>query len=168
MADSIRLTQYLTHLTTPQPRLTEMARRMPVMGTLAMDSARFSGLRRSVGQEARALRGKKMRTVAALYDEFAAALQFGYYFGENKDAFDDCLRDLDDTLGDAEQYVLLVYGAAELLADEPDEREWFSEAMADCGKYWADRDVIFRVIFQGPAPSGVSAARLEFDFGGWA
>ncbi|MFI6870031.1 barstar family protein [Nocardia sp. NPDC050406] len=165
MAESIRLTRFLTPLTTPQAHLTEMALNMPALGSLAMDAQRFSGLRRSVGHQTRVLRGKKMRTVAALYDEFAAALQFGYYFGENADAFDDCMRDLDDTLGAAEQYVLLVYDAAQLLADEPRQRAWFAEAMADCARYWADEEVIFRVILQGPAPAGLTAARLDPDFG---
>lgn len=43
---------------------------------------------------ARLVRGPKARTVAALYDEMAAALQFPLYFGENWDALHDCLGDL--------------------------------------------------------------------------
>ena len=40
------------------------------------------------------LRGRKMTTLRQLFDEFAAALQFPYYFGANKDAFDECLSEV--------------------------------------------------------------------------
>src|SRR5947209_1850287 len=53
----------------------------------------------------RVIRGRKARTKSALFDEFAAALQFPYYFGENWDAFDECLTDLSWLPGDA--YILL-------------------------------------------------------------
>ncbi len=43
----------------------------------------------------RHLRGTKMRTLQALFDETAASLQFPPYFGENWDALDECLNDLD-------------------------------------------------------------------------
>jgi hypothetical protein len=43
------------------------------------------------GSVVRFLRGKKMTTAQGLYDEFAAAFQFPYYFGNNGDAFDECL-----------------------------------------------------------------------------
>lgn len=47
------------------------------------------------GLTVRTVRGRKMRTVDRLFDEFAAALQFPYYFGENWAAFDECLADMD-------------------------------------------------------------------------
>ena len=42
---------------------------------------------------ARIVRGRKCATVADFFDEFAAALQFPVGFGENWDAFADCLHD---------------------------------------------------------------------------
>jgi RNAse (barnase) inhibitor barstar len=47
------------------------------------------------GLSVRVVRGHKCRTQQALFDEFAAALQFPWYFKENWDAFGDCLVDLD-------------------------------------------------------------------------
>ena len=69
---------------------------------------------------ARVVRGKKMRTTPALYDEFAAALQFPYYFGENGAAFDDCLTDL--AWLPAEAYTILISDSVLLPEAEPPER----------------------------------------------
>lgn len=66
---------------------------------------------------ARTIRGSKMRSVRALMDEVSAALQFPYYFGQNWDALDECLSDM-DWLPPAEGIVLLITNAAEVLADE--------------------------------------------------
>src|SRR5258708_36947570 len=68
----------------------------------------------------RVVRGHKARTAAALFDEFAAALQFPCYFGENWDAFDECLTDL--TWLPAEAYVLLIVQSIQLLDKEPEEQ----------------------------------------------
>ncbi|MGN6501584.1 MAG: barstar family protein [Pseudolysinimonas sp.] len=48
---------------------------------------------RATGLESRTVRGKKMATTQSLFDEFSAALQFPLYFGENWDAFQECLSD---------------------------------------------------------------------------
>jgi hypothetical protein len=66
---------------------------------------------------ARVIRGRKARTVAGLFDEFAAAFQFPYYFGENWDAFDECLNDLEWLPADA--YTVAITNAVQLLQDEP-------------------------------------------------
>jgi hypothetical protein len=49
----------------------------------------------------RFVRGRKASTTAAFFDELAAALQFPDYFGENWDAANDCLGDLDWIHADA-------------------------------------------------------------------
>lgn len=49
----------------------------------------------AAGLTARAVRGSKMHTLAGLYDEFAAVFQFPSYFGENWNAFHECLQDMD-------------------------------------------------------------------------
>lgn len=63
----------------------------------------------------RMIRGKKCRTVPDFFDEIAAALQFPYYFGENWNAFAECIADLDWIEGDA--YLLMVSDASLLLSE---------------------------------------------------
>lgn len=136
---------------------------MTALGAMQVDAAEFSGVRyrAPAGFRVRELRGSRMRTLPALYDEFAAALQFPYYFRPNKDSFDECLLDLDDTLGEAEGYLLAIRDADQLLADAPDEREWFASVIAECADFWPSREVVFRVILQGD-PRGVRAVPIRF------
>ncbi|MCL2535993.1 MAG: barstar family protein [Nocardiaceae bacterium] len=75
----------------------------------------------------RHVRGRRMPTVPALFDEFAAALQFPYYFGRNKDAFDECFGEIGETVGDAP--VVLVLDADVLLTEQPTELSWFAAAV---------------------------------------
>src|SRR5262245_17994548 len=63
---------------------------------------------------ARMIRGQKAETTAALFDEFAAALQFPAHFGENWDALSDCLTDLEWLPADA--YILCITSALRFLA----------------------------------------------------
>ncbi len=72
-----------------------------------------AGARRAI----RVVRGAKAETWPALFDEFAAALQFPYYFGENGAAFDECLADLEWL--PAAEHVVVVSHAARVLAGEP-------------------------------------------------
>jgi hypothetical protein len=64
----------------------------------------------------RKIRGKKSKTVDELFNEVGAALQFPWYFGENWDAFDECMSDLDWLPGDT--YLLLISQGKLLLYDE--------------------------------------------------
>lgn len=67
----------------------------------------------------RLIRGTKSKTVSQFFDEVAAALQFPLYFGENWNAFKDCITDLEWIVGDA--YILLVSDAASLLSEADSE-----------------------------------------------
>ncbi|MFI6428756.1 barstar family protein [Rhodococcus oryzae] len=116
------------------------------------------------GYTVRVVRAPKMRTTDALFDEFAAALQFPYYFGANKDAFDECLRDADDWLGESPGLVLMIRDAADLLADEPGELGWFVDAVEDGAR--ARTDGLLRVILQADRPSASALARRWTSAGG--
>lgn len=107
----------------------------------------------------RAVRGRKARTLEDFFDEFSAAFQFPYYFGENWPAFRDCVTDL-DWLPFKPGVVVLVYGASEVLIEaHPAElttlvrtlgtaAEEFAEAVSE-GEWW-DRDPVpFHVVLQG-------------------
>jgi RNAse (barnase) inhibitor barstar len=67
----------------------------------------------------RVIRGAKSRTEADFFNECAAALQFPDYFGENWDALNECLRDMEWLPGDA---YLLVFTHADLLLDREAKR----------------------------------------------
>ncbi|MFC9998587.1 barstar family protein [Nocardia sp. NPDC127526] len=167
MTEPLPLSQFLSapRSATGTGRAAARPAAVPVLGVLPVGAAEFSGVRGQLpdGYLSRELRGRKMRSDAELFDEFAAALQFPYYFGANKDAFDECLRDLDEFVGPAPGYVIVVRNAALLLDDQPDERAWFAEAMDDAAAYWAGRGVAFRVVFQDAAPPGITAIPLTFD-----
>jgi hypothetical protein len=106
----------------------------------------------------RAVRGSKSRTRSALLDEFSAALQFPYYFGENWPAFDDCIADL-DWLSVPTGVVVLVYDASQVLADEhPGDMAAFVRALqhagsvfgqpVDDGEWWDRPALPFHVVLQ--------------------
>lgn len=125
-----------------------------VFGVASVSYGELSVLRSrlpSDGLLVRELRGSKMATVSAVFDEFAAAFQFPYYFGENKDAFDECMRDLDEFVGVASGYVVVIRDAERLLSAEPDQRAWFFDAMRFVAGQWAERTmpVRFRVVLHG-------------------
>src|SRR5581483_57294 len=84
----------------------------------------------------RTIRGRKSRTKPSLFDESAAALQFPHYFGENWDAFNDCINHL-VWLG-AEAYVLLITNSIHLLEAEPrQETATFLQILESAAREWS-------------------------------
>ena len=83
----------------------------------------------------RIVRGTKMKTEMQLFDEFAAALQFPYYFGENWDALNECINDL--SWMPAERFVLVITNAAEALAETTDAFRTLMEILCDAGREWS-------------------------------
>jgi len=95
----------------------------------------------------RLLRGTKMLTSGDLYDEFAAALQFPCYFGENWNAFDECLTDLEWLPGSG--YVLLIMDSLHVLSNQRSELGVFMRIIRDVAIEWRKtRDMPFHVLFQ--------------------
>lgn len=124
---------------------------------LALEDLRAKGLM------TRWLRGSRMRTKAALLDEFAAVLQFPTGMGMNWDGFDECLNGLEWLEGQAA--ALFVFDAGQLLADAPPEDQAILFEILD-----AEGDVPFHVVLQSPQAAtlleglkamGVEAARAE-------
>lgn len=117
----------------------------------------------------RAVRGRKARTHQALFDEFSAALQFPYYFGENWSAFHECLADM-DWLPLRTGVVVLVYEAAQVLVEESLGdmgvlvRAFRNASSAygrpiDSGEWWDRPAVPFHVVLQEETPGGLERWR---------
>lgn len=89
------------------------------------------------GLVVRTVRGRKMRAWQGVFDEFAAALQFPWYFGENADAMSDCITDL-DWLPRQAGYVIVIDEPEEVLADaEPDALKRLVTLLDDAREQWA-------------------------------
>lgn len=130
------------------------------------------------GLVVRVVRGRKTRNLPALFDEFAAALQFPYYFGENWPAFDECLADLDWISPDS-GLVILILDADQVLADGSSEdmnvliqaisnaHSTYSEPIAE-GEWWDRPALPFHVVLHRQADNkldrwvaaGVSLANI--------
>jgi hypothetical protein len=68
------------------------------------------------GVAARIIRGSRCTSRDELFHEFAAALQFPHYFGNNWSAFEDCVGDL--TWLQAEKVVVFIARVDRLVAEE--------------------------------------------------
>jgi predicted GTPase len=94
------------------------------------------------------IRGGKSKTVSSFFDEAAAALQFPFYFGENWDAFNDCLQDLSWLKADG--YVIAISDAVELLDKaSPTQVKTFVSVMNEAVEFWshAKKPKPFHIIF---------------------
>ena len=100
----------------------------------------------------RVVRGNKATTKPAFFDECAAVWQFPYYFGENWDAFEECLSDLQWL--PAEAYVFGVTRAIHLLEKEPrDQQDRLLLVLQRIAKEWGQATpsrpaAVFHVLLQ--------------------
>jgi RNAse (barnase) inhibitor barstar len=93
------------------------------------------------------LDGAQMTNQASLFREFKIKLKFPEYFGENWNALDECLADLDWL--DRSGYLLVVESGNSLLRDEEaGVREILDELLEDLSGEWSvsDPPVIFRTV----------------------
>src|SRR5262249_55103446 len=84
----------------------------------------------------RMVRGEKGRTTADFFSEFAAALQFPPYFGENWDAFEETINDLEWLRGEA--FTILITNANHLLDKAPaDQLQTLLKVLDQAGEEWS-------------------------------
>jgi len=77
----------------------------------------------------RTVSGAKCSTAKTLFREWASTLQFPGYFGENWDAFDECMTDM--SWLPSSSYVIVIDGLEAILPDE-DEFRLLVEVLQDC------------------------------------
>ena len=96
------------------------------------------------GVELRTIDGAHTKTLDALFDAFAEAWHFPPWFGRNKDAFNDFMRDLDNMVNTAtgrppaSGYLTDITDAHLVLADQPDAFSWFAKKMPFYRDYYRD------------------------------
>lgn len=83
----------------------------------------------------RVVQGKKCKTPAGVFNEFARALEFPDYFGHNWDALEECLADLEWL--PAKGYVVLITDAQSVIPDDDEEYETLLEVLSDAGEAWS-------------------------------
>lgn len=98
------------------------------------------------------LKGRKCRTEAGLFAEFARAMRFPDYFGHNWDALEECLMDLEWL--PAKGYILLFLDADLVLSEDEEGFQSLVDVLRDAGEAWAsgqagtssNRSVPFHVV----------------------
>lgn len=103
----------------------------------------------------RILRGRRCATRESLLQEWAAALQFPYYFGHNWAAFEDCLNDLEWLNG--EGFVFVISNFNDVLASDEKWSDTFLRILEKAAREWsiesferpedAHPSIPFRIIF---------------------
>jgi len=118
----------------------------------------------------RYLRGQKCTRKNNFFDEFAAALQFPYYFGQNWDAFDECINDLSWTSLDLskkeclephsltesknmnlsirpeETIILFISNYDQCLLESVDDKRIFMNSLKNYVLEWYCKDVGFHIV----------------------
>jgi len=94
----------------------------------------------------RFVRGIRCLSQERFFQECAAALQFPWYFGENWDAFDECIADLDWL--PATNYIIFMTQANNILNSNIRDFQILLTILRDVRKEWSDQYVGFHVLFQ--------------------
>lgn len=96
----------------------------------------MNGLRRGEEKYVAVLRGERMQDFNSLFQEIAAALQFPYYFGNNWNALDECIKDLDWL--PAKSFVIGITSSQLVLSKEnADDQLAFGVLLKDTCKVWS-------------------------------
>jgi hypothetical protein len=96
------------------------------------------------GTELRLIDGTYTKTLDALFDAFAKAWHFPPWFGRNKDAFNDFMRDLDNMVNTATgkppapSYLTVITNPHLVLIEQPEAFSWFARKMPFYRDYYRD------------------------------
>lgn len=97
---------------------------------------------------ARIFRGAKLSTYNGLLNEISASLQFPDYFGENWDALEECMCDL-EWLNEPDGYTMIFTNSDKILQDESlSTFETFVDIFDHAANYWQSHGKVFHVLFQ--------------------
>jgi hypothetical protein len=87
----------------------------------------------------------KVRTEKDLFAVIAPAMKFPDYFGNNWDALDECLGDMNWM--PASGYLLILYDATKGWSDNPYVLGRFVTIWLEAAKYWTGRQTPFHLVF---------------------
>ncbi len=91
------------------------------------------------------IEGRRCATKDGLLSEFARALEFPSYFGQNWDAFEECLTDL--SWMPAAGYLIVVTHAEQVLRGNDEDYATFVDSLQAAGHEWAGmRAIPFHVV----------------------
>ena len=122
--------EIVQHLTTPRsPWIVTVS--PPAWGVIRV------GLQERDGVRVVEVSGRRARDKSAFLAAAARALRFPEYFGENWDAFEECIRDLE--WAPARAYVMVVTGAEQLLGEAAADRQTFMAIVESAAAHWATR-----------------------------
>jgi len=128
----------------PQPSILTSVRRLlsstepPYLHLLDISKSEAYDYARALAQlsvATRVVRGSRMTSLSALFDEFSAALQFPGYFGENWPAFAECVRDLSWLPADG--YGIMVVDSHLLLEDSDADFAILLKTLLRASAHWA-------------------------------
>jgi hypothetical protein len=119
----------------------------------------LNSLRSGCGMYVAVLRGERMQTFQSLYQEIAAALQFPYYFGNNWNALDECIKDLEWLWLSSKAFIIGITNGELILSQEGnDDRRAFGVLLKEtCAifsmpydeeKEWGRPGIPFHIIMQ--------------------
>ena len=108
---------------------------------------------------ARVVRGQRCPDKIHLFQEWAAAFQFPYYFGHNWDAWHECIRDLDWMRSDT--YITIISNVDQVLAGADKDFRSFVSLLEKSAAEWQERiherNAVFKVIYHSERETASAA-----------
>ncbi len=92
----------------------------------------------------------KLKSKDQFLSHTALALRFPEHFGQNWDAFEDCLTDLAWIEEDEKGYVLVFDHLEEFSQAAGKQLEMAAEILIDVAEFWEEQGMLFLALFVGP------------------